>query len=60
MVIKVENTMILATVVASAEAKPDQSFFPLSVDYQERFAAAEQNTAATFSDVSQGYRIMKY
>ncbi|MBK8346519.1 MAG: polyribonucleotide nucleotidyltransferase [Saprospiraceae bacterium] len=39
-VIKVENTMILATVVASAEAKPDQSFFPLSVDYQERFAAA--------------------
>ncbi len=39
-VIKVENTMLLATVVASAEAKPDQSFFPLSVDYQERFAAA--------------------
>lgn len=39
-VVKVENTMILATVVASPEAKPDQSFFPLSVDYQERFAAA--------------------
>jgi polyribonucleotide nucleotidyltransferase len=38
-VVKVENTMLLATVVASAEAKPDQSFFPLSVDYQERFAA---------------------
>jgi polyribonucleotide nucleotidyltransferase len=32
--------MILATVVASPDAKPDQSFFPLSVDYQERFAAA--------------------
>ena len=39
-VLKVENTMLLATVVASSEAKPDQSFFPLSVDYQERFAAA--------------------
>lgn len=38
-VVRVENTMILATVVASAEAKPDQSFFPLSVDYQEKFAA---------------------
>lgn len=39
-VVRVEDTMILATVVASPEAKPDQSFFPLSVDYQERFAAA--------------------
>ncbi len=39
-VLRVEDTMILATVVASPEAKPDQSFFPLSVDYQERFAAA--------------------
>jgi len=39
-VLKVEDTMLLATVVCSAEAKPDQSFFPLSVDYQERFAAA--------------------
>lgn len=39
-VVKVENTMILATVVASSESKPDQNFFPLSVDYQERFASA--------------------
>lgn len=38
--VKVENTMLLATVVASAETKPDQSFFPLSVDYQEKFASA--------------------
>ncbi|HRO73987.1 MAG TPA: hypothetical protein PK611_09980 [Saprospiraceae bacterium] len=37
-VVKVENTMLLATVVASSEAKADQSFFRLSVDYQERFA----------------------
>lgn len=39
-VVKIEDTMILATVVASPEAKPDQSFFPLSVDYQEKFASA--------------------
>ncbi|MCB9309335.1 MAG: polyribonucleotide nucleotidyltransferase [Lewinellaceae bacterium] len=39
-VVKVENTMLLATVVAASEAKPDQSFFPLSVDYQEKFASA--------------------
>jgi len=39
-VVKVENTMLLATVVASPEMKPDQSFFPLSVDYQEKFASA--------------------
>lgn len=38
-VVRVEDTMMLATVVASPEAKPDQSFFPLSVDYQERFAS---------------------
>jgi len=34
------NCMILATVVATKEAKEGQSFFPLSVDYQEKFAAA--------------------
>ncbi|QES89328.1 polyribonucleotide nucleotidyltransferase [Rhizosphaericola mali] len=34
------NTVILATVVANKEAKEGQDFFPLSVDYQEKFAAA--------------------
>ena len=34
------NCMILATVVANKEAKEGQSFFPLSVDYQEKFASA--------------------
>lgn len=32
--------MLLATVVATKEPKEGQSFFPLSVDYQEKFAAA--------------------
>lgn len=31
---------LLATVCASKEPKPGQSFFPLTVDYQEKFAAA--------------------
>ncbi len=34
------NAMVLATVVASKEPKPGQSFFPLTVDYQEKFASA--------------------
>jgi len=34
------NCMILATVVATKEPKEGQSFFPLTVDYQEKFASA--------------------
>jgi polyribonucleotide nucleotidyltransferase len=34
------NCVILATVVANKEPKEGQSFFPLSVDYQEKFASA--------------------
>lgn len=34
------NCMILATVCANKEPREGQSFFPLSVDYQEKFAAA--------------------
>ncbi len=38
-VLKMENTMILATVVASETAKEGVDFLPLSVDYQEKFAS---------------------
>ena len=34
------NCILLATVVANKEPKTGQSFFPLSVDYQEKFASA--------------------
>jgi polyribonucleotide nucleotidyltransferase len=34
------NCMLLATVVANKEPKEGQEFFPLTVDYQEKFAAA--------------------
>src|SRR3954471_24598846 len=39
-VVRMGNCMMLATVVANKEPKPGQSFFPLSVDYQEKFASA--------------------
>lgn len=38
-VLRMGNTMILATVVANQEAKEGVDFLPLSVDYQEKFAA---------------------
>ncbi len=34
------NCILLATVVANKEPKAGQNFFPLSVDYQEKFASA--------------------
>ncbi|MDP4711925.1 MAG: polyribonucleotide nucleotidyltransferase [Saprospiraceae bacterium] len=37
--VRLGNTMLLATVVSAKEAKEGQDFFPLSVDYQEKFAA---------------------
>ena len=39
-VVRVGKMMLFAVVTASPEAKPDQSFFPLSVDYQEKYASA--------------------
>ena len=39
-VVRMGNTMILASVVASKKVRAGQSFFPLSVDYQEKFASA--------------------
>jgi polyribonucleotide nucleotidyltransferase len=38
--VKMGNSILLATVVATEEPKPGQEFFPLSVDYMEKFASA--------------------
>jgi polyribonucleotide nucleotidyltransferase len=38
-VLKMGNTMVLATVVANQEGKEGADFLPLSVDYQEKFAS---------------------
>ncbi len=39
-VVDIEGTVVLATVVASKSAKPGQDFFPLTVDYIEKTYAA--------------------
>ncbi len=39
-VVKMGNTMLLATVVAMQEAKENVDFMPLSVEYREKYAAA--------------------
>lgn len=39
-VVDVEGTVVLATVVAAKSAKPGQDFFPLTVDYIEKTYAA--------------------
>ncbi len=39
-VLRMGNTMLLATVVSRKEAAENAAFFPLSVDYQEKYAAA--------------------
>ena len=38
--VKMGNCILLATVVATEEPKQGQEFFPLSVDYMEKFASA--------------------
>jgi polyribonucleotide nucleotidyltransferase len=38
--VRMGNSILLATVVATEEPKPGQEFFPLSVDYMEKFASA--------------------
>jgi polyribonucleotide nucleotidyltransferase len=39
-VVKLGNTMILATIVSNKEAKEGVDFLPLTVDYQEKYASA--------------------
>src|ERR687894_208467 len=38
--VNIEDTVVLATVVGSRQAKPGQDFFPLTVDYIEKTYAA--------------------
>ncbi|WP_310448058.1 polyribonucleotide nucleotidyltransferase [Thiobacillus sp.] len=39
-IVNIEDTVVLVTVVAKNEVKPGQDFFPLTVDYQEKTYAA--------------------
>lgn len=38
-VVRMGDTMLMATVVSAKEAREGQDFFPLSVDYKEKYAA---------------------
>ncbi|MCK4663054.1 MAG: polyribonucleotide nucleotidyltransferase [Bacteroidales bacterium] len=39
-VVKMDKTMLLATVVSAQEGKPDVDFMPLTVEYKEKFASS--------------------
>ena len=39
-VVRMGDTMLLATVVSATEAREDVDFMPLSVEYKEKFSAA--------------------
>jgi len=39
-VVRMGDTMLLATVVSATEAKDDVDFMPLAVDYREKYSAA--------------------
>lgn len=38
--VSMDDTVVLVTVVGKKQTKPDQDFFPLTVDYQEKFYSA--------------------
>jgi len=49
-VVKMGDTMLLATVVAAQDAKEDVDFMPLSVDYREKFANPYRAAALGYID----------
>ena len=51
------NCVLLATVVANKEAKEGQDFFPLSVDYMEKFASAGRIPGSFFKREGQAERL---
>ena len=48
-VVSVEGTVVLATVVGAKNAKPGQDFFPLTVDYTEKTYAAGKIPGSFFT-----------
>lgn len=45
--VSMDDTAVFVTVVGQKKAKPGQSFFPLTVNYQERTYAAAVSRAAS-------------
>jgi polyribonucleotide nucleotidyltransferase len=46
-ILRYGNTAVLATAVMSAKTRDDIDYFPLTVDYEERFYAAGQNLGSS-------------
>jgi polyribonucleotide nucleotidyltransferase len=53
-IVSVEDTVVLATVVAAKSAKQGQDFFPLTVDYVEKFYAAGRIPGGFFKREGKG------
>lgn len=53
-IVTVDDTVVLATVVAAKSAKPGQDFFPLTVDYVEKFYAAGRIPGGFFKREGKG------
>ena len=47
--VSLDDTVVLVTVVGRKDAKPEQDFFPLTVDYQERPTPPARFPAASSS-----------
>jgi len=54
--VNIDDTVVLATVVASKGAKPGQDFFPLTVDYIEKTYARRQDSGQLLQARSQAQR----
>ncbi len=46
--VNIDDTVVLATVVGSKSSKPGQDFFPLTVDYMEKAYAAGKIPGSIF------------
>lgn len=57
--LKMGNTMLLATVVSAQDAGPDVDFMPLSVDYKRKIASSDVSREVLHGE-KENLRITKY
>ena len=58
--VTMDDTVLLCTVVAAKSAKPGQDFFPLTVDYVEKFYAAGRIPGGFFKREGRPNRAMRF
>lgn len=49
-VVKMDDTMLLATVLVAPEANENQDFFPLTVEYKEKYSATGKFPGGFFKE----------